>query len=176
MSLRSTKPSPSTPRDSGHGRRRLDRRLQQRVGASDVVQEAYLDASKRLAEYLANPTMPFFLWLRFLTGQKLMEMHRRHLGVKARDAAREVSIYGGSIPEATTTMLAEKLLGRFTSPSHAAMRAEMKIRLQDALNSMEPVNREVLALRHFERLDNAETAQVLGMPFTVSRSRCGENP
>ena len=59
---------------------RLDQRLQGRIDASDVIQEAYLEASTRLEDYLRRPTMPFYLWLRFLTGQKLLELHRHHLG------------------------------------------------------------------------------------------------
>ena len=99
---------------------RLDRRLQGRVDPSDVIQEAMLDASRRLAEYRQNPTMPFFLWLRFLTGQRLLEQHRRHLGAQGRDAGREISLYRGAMPEATTAALAAQLLGRLTSPSQAA--------------------------------------------------------
>src|SRR5215813_9820154 len=48
-------------------RLRLDRRLQGRLDPSDVLQEAYLDVVKRAPEYAANPTMPLYLWLRFLT-------------------------------------------------------------------------------------------------------------
>ena len=150
---------------------RLDRRLQGRIDASDVIQEAYLEASARLAEYLKQPTMPFFLWLRFLTSQKLLELHRHHLGAQARDAGREVSLYRGALPEASSADLAAQLLGHLTRPSAAAMRAEMKIRLQEALNSMEPLDREVLALRHFEHLNNAETAQTLGIQESAASKR-----
>ena len=79
-------------------RLRLDRRLLGRVDPSDVLQEAYLDIAARAAEYLANPTMPPFLWLRFLTAQRLSILHRKHLGVQARDADREVSLHRGAIP------------------------------------------------------------------------------
>jgi RNA polymerase sigma-70 factor (ECF subfamily) len=150
---------------------RMDRRLQGRIDASDVIQEACLEASARLAEYLKQPTMPFFLWLRFLTSQKLLELHRHHLGAQARDAGREVSLYRGALPEASSADLAAQLLGRWTRPSEAAMRAEMKIRLQDALNSMEPLDREVLALRHFEHLNNAETAQTLDIQESAASKR-----
>ena len=149
----------------------MDRRLQGRIDASDVIQEACLEASVRLAEYLKQPTMPFFLWLRFLTSQKLLELHRHHLGAQARDAGREVSLYRGALPEASSADLAAQLLGRWTRPSEAAMRAEMKIRLQDALNSMEPLDREVLALRHFEHLNNAETAQTLDIQESAASKR-----
>src|SRR5437016_1458467 len=123
---------------------RLDRRLQGRIDPSDVIQEAYLEASVRLAEYLRNPSMPFFLWLRLMTGQKLALMHRQHLGVQARDAGREVSLYRGALPEATSAALAAHLLGRLTTPSQDAIKAELKLSVQEALNSMDAIDREVL--------------------------------
>jgi RNA polymerase sigma-70 factor (ECF subfamily) len=140
---------------------RLDRHLQGRIDPSDVIQEAYLEAWTRLPEYLSNPSMPFFLWLRFLTGQRLVTLHRHHIGRRMRDPGREISLHGGAMPEATSAALAAQLLGHDTRPSEAAMRAELKIRLQEALNSLEPIDREVLSLRHFEQLSRAETAQVL---------------
>jgi RNA polymerase sigma-70 factor (ECF subfamily) len=142
---------------------RMDPRLQGRIDASDIVQETYLEASARLAEYLDNPTMPFFLWLRFLAGQKLVTLHRHHLGTQMRDAGREVSIYRGQLPETSSAALAAHLLGHDTRPSEAAVRAELKLRLQEALNCMDPLDREVLALRHFEQLSLAEMAHLLGL-------------
>jgi RNA polymerase sigma-70 factor (ECF subfamily) len=150
---------------------RLDPRLQGRIDASDVIQEAYLEASARLPEYLRQPAVPFFLWLRFLTGQKLAELHRHHLAAQMRDAGREVSLYRGSLPETSSAALAAQLLGHDPRPSEAAVRAERKLRLQAALNSMDPLDREVLALRHFEQLSNAETAQVLGLQESAASKR-----
>jgi RNA polymerase sigma-70 factor (ECF subfamily) len=150
---------------------RLDRRLRGRLDASDVLQDAYLEISRRLPEYVADPEKPFFLWLRFLTGQKLRELHRRHLGVQARDVQREISLYRGALPEASSVALAAQLLGRATSPSHAAARAEMKLLLQDALNSMDALDREILALRHFEELSNAEAALLLEISTTAASNR-----
>lgn len=142
---------------------RLDRRLQGRIDPSDVLQEAYIDAVRRVAEYSASPTMTPFLWLRLLTAQRLQVLHRAHLGAKARDAGREVSLHDGVLPEADSRSLAARLLGDFTTPSRAALRGEVQISIQDALNAMEPIDREILALRHFEELNNNETATVLGI-------------
>jgi RNA polymerase sigma-70 factor, ECF subfamily len=150
---------------------RLDRRLQGRIDASDVIQDAYQEAWTRLPEYLRQRPATFFLWLRFLTGQKLLELHRHHLGTHMRDAAREVSLYRGTLPETTSAALAAQLLGRDPRPSEAAIRAEMKIRLQEALNTLDPLDREVLALRHFEHLNNAETAEVLGLERSAASKR-----
>jgi RNA polymerase sigma-70 factor, ECF subfamily len=150
---------------------RLDQRLQGRVDASDVIQESFLDASAGLAGYMQNPVLPFYLWLRFLTGVRLAKVHRHHLGTQMRDAAREVSLFRGSLPHTSSAALAAHLMGRESRPSEAAMRAELKLRLQDVLNSMEPLDREILALRHFEQLATAETAQVLGIKEAAARKR-----
>jgi RNA polymerase sigma-70 factor (ECF subfamily) len=152
-------------------RLRLDRRLQGRIDPSDVIQDASLEAATRLPEYVGNPTMPFFLWLRLLTGQRLQILHRRHLGARMRNAAREVSVYRGALPEATSVALAAQLLGRDTRPSEAAVRAERKLRLQEALNGMDPLDREALALRHFEYLTIAEAAHVLGITPAAAGKR-----
>jgi RNA polymerase sigma-70 factor (ECF subfamily) len=142
---------------------RLDQRLQGRIDASDVIQEAFLEALKHLSEYLREPTMPLFLWLRGITGNKLLELHRHHLGTQMRDARREVALYRGTLPETTSAALAAQLLGHVTRPSEAAIRAEAKVHLQEAINGMDPLDREVIALRHFEQLTPAETARVLGI-------------
>jgi RNA polymerase sigma-70 factor (ECF subfamily) len=152
-------------------RLRMDRRLQGRVDASDVLQEAFVDFAARLEEYVRQPDMPFFLWLRFLTGQRLQLLHRHHLGTKMRDADREVSLHRGPMPQATSVSLAAQLLGRFTSVTKAVQRAEMQLILQEAINSMDPVDREILALRHFEELSNVETAEVLGIKPSAASSR-----
>jgi RNA polymerase sigma-70 factor (ECF subfamily) len=150
---------------------RMDNRLQGRVDPSDVIQEAYIDATRRLHEYAKDPSMPFFLWLRYLTGQRLVAAHRRHLGAKARNVGREISLYRGAYPETTTANLAAQFLGRLSSPSRAAIRIEQKLRLQEAINSLEAIDREILALRHFEQLSNGEAAQVLELDPSAASKR-----
>jgi RNA polymerase sigma-70 factor, ECF subfamily len=142
---------------------RLDQRLQGRIDPLDVVQEAFLEASEHRAEFFQNPSVTLLLWLRGIVGNKLLELHRFHLGTRMRDAGREVSLYRGTMPEASSAALAAQLMGHATRPSEAAVRAEVKIRLQEALNVMDPIDREVIALRHFEQLTLAETAHVLGI-------------
>src|SRR5437763_4179287 len=117
---------------------RLDARLQARIDASDVIQDAYLEVAARLEEYLREPRLPLFLWLRLVVGERLTFLHRYHLGTHMRDAGREVSIYRGAVPMASSAALAAQLLGRHTSPSQAAVRAERALRLQEALNALEP--------------------------------------
>src|SRR5712691_3107438 len=129
---------------------RLDWRLQARLDASDVIQDAYLEVARRLEEYLREPRLPLFLWLRLVVGERLTWLHRHHLGTHMRDAGREVSLYRGAVPMASSAALAAQLLGKHTSPTQAAVRAERMLRLQEALNTLEPVDREILSLRHFE--------------------------
>ena len=152
-------------------RLRMDRRLQGRVDPTDVVQEAYLAVRGKFPQYSADPRLPFFLWLRLEVGQKLVDAHRFHLGAQMRDAGQEVSLHCGALPQVTSLSLAEYLLGKLTSASRAAMRAELKLRVQEALNSMDPHDREMLILRHFEELSNAEAAQVMGIKPSAAVNR-----
>jgi RNA polymerase sigma-70 factor (ECF subfamily) len=150
---------------------RLDRRLRGRVDPSDIIQDAYIDAATGMAEYARSGDMPFFMWLRWLTGMKINAAHRKHLGCRVRDAAREISIERGIMPQATTAALAARLIGRVTSASAIAMRQERKVRLQEALEAMDPIDREILALRHFEELTNGEAAQALGLQESAASKR-----
>src|SRR5262245_28180666 len=152
-------------------RLRLDRRMLGRIDPSDVLQDAYLDIARRFGEYAAAPSVPFYLWLRALTGQRLIDLHRRHLGAQMRDAGQEVSLYRGALPAASSASLAQHLLAGLTSPTQAAVRAEMQLQLQEALHSMNPLDREVVVLRHFEELNNIETAAVLGIEPPAASKR-----
>ena len=149
---------------------RLDRRLYGRVDASDVVQEAVVEAARRLSDYAKSPPMDFYLWLRQLATQKLIDAHRRHLGAKKRSAGQDIAIHRGG-PEASSLSLANQLLGKLTTPTRAAMRAELQQKVQEALAHLDPVDREVLVLRHFEQLTNEETAQVLGLSRSGASKR-----
>src|SRR5882724_6830231 len=90
---------------------RLDWRLQARLDASDVLQDAYLQVSQRWEGYFQKPAMPFFLWLRLGVGEQLVLLHRQHLGTKKRDASREISLFREAFPAATSAALAAQLLG-----------------------------------------------------------------
>ncbi|MCH5376036.1 MAG: sigma-70 family RNA polymerase sigma factor, partial [Planctomycetes bacterium] len=150
---------------------RLDRRLQGRVDPADVLQEAFVEVTRRRKELPHETDMALFVWLRFLVLQKLLEVHRRHLGVQARNATRDVSLYDGGAPHVTSAVLAAQLLGKLTSPSQAAIRAEMKYRLEQTLNAMSSLDREIIVLRHFEQLANAEAAHVLGISESAASTR-----
>jgi len=150
---------------------RLNRLLQGRVDDSDILQETYLEAAKRLPDYLVNRPLPFFLWLRHITGEKIIDVHRRHLGAKMRNAGNEISLHRGPMPGASSASLAAQLMGRLTSPSHAAVKAETRLRVQEVLNAMDPLDREILTLRHFEQLNNVEVAETLEMNESTTSSR-----
>ena len=152
-------------------RLRIDRRLQGRVDPSDVLQEAYVDLAQQMPSYVDNPKLPFFLWLRLLVGQRLMRVHRQHLGAAMRDAGREVSLHRGPLPHASSASMAAQLMGRFTTASEAASRAERKLRIQAVLDRMDDLDREIIALRHFEELSNGEAAAVLGLSKSAASNR-----
>lgn len=145
---------------------RLDRRLRGRVDAADVIQEACLEAYERLPAYLANPEMPIHLWLRFLVGQRVLIVHRQHLGTAMRDPGREQAW-----PDSTSDGLAEHLIAVGPSPSQDAARAEAHFYLRQAIDSMDAMDREVLTLRHFEQFSNVEVAQLLGIETSAASKR-----
>jgi len=124
---------------------RLDTRLQGRLNASDVIQEAYVEVAERLQEYLRDPKLPLFLRLRLVVGERLIRLHRHHLGTQMRDAGREVSLYRGALPAASSAALAAQLLGRHTSPTQAVVRAERILRVQEALNA---IPRDLVTIVH----------------------------
>jgi RNA polymerase sigma-70 factor, ECF subfamily len=150
---------------------RIDARLRGRIDASDVLQDGFVDLAKRVESYLRDPGLPVFLWMRLVVSDRLAVVHCHHLGTALRDAGREVSLYRDPLPQASSAALASMLLGRMTSPSNAAIRAEQILQVQEAVNSLEPLDREVVALRHFEQLTRAETAVVLGISEEAGAKR-----
>jgi RNA polymerase sigma-70 factor (ECF subfamily) len=150
---------------------RIDYRIAPRVSDSDVLQEAYIAAAKRLDHFKRQQEMPAFLWLRLLVGQQLVDLHRQHLQAEMRDVRKEVSL-GQNGPSPHTSMaIAAQLVGRMTAVSEVVARAERIERLEATLNQMDPIDREVIALRHFEELSNVETAKVLGIEPAAASKR-----
>ena len=142
---------------------RLAGPLRGRLGPEDVLQEAFLAASQRLKHYAESPATSPFIWLRMIVNQTLIDLHRQHLGAQKRDAARELSVDAAPYGQATSASVAIQLVGIFTSPSGAAARADVLGLVQAAIEGMDAIDREVLALRHFEELTNSEVAQALGI-------------
>lgn len=151
---------------------RLDARLRGRIDPADVVQEVFAEASAHRDDYFrANPVPPLFLWLRGVAANKLLELHRHHLGAHMRDARRELSLDAPRGTEDTSGALCAHLTGGLTRPSVAAARGEVRARLAQALGGMDATDREVLAMRHFEQLTNAEAAHVLGVRERAAAKR-----
>lgn len=148
---------------------RLDPRLAGRVAPSDVLQDAYIDALKRYPHYFDKPDLPFFGWLRLVVGQRLADVHREHLAAKKRDVRQEQHL-GGS-PRGSAACLASCVAASLTSPSGAAARNEDLAMLEQALGELDDIDREILLLRHFEELSNAETAAVLGLQAPAASKR-----
>lgn len=149
---------------------RIDPRLNGRVDASDVLQETCLDVIQGAKDYAKHEDFPFFLWLRLMTGRRLMNTHRKHLGAQKRNAAREVNRVRNA-PDATSMSIADFLVGNITSASQVVQREESRQKLVAALDEMDPVDREVLTLRHLEELSNNEVAQELGLSKAAASNR-----
>src|SRR5215207_8641063 len=153
---------------------RLDARLRGRVDAADVVQDAYLEAADHRDDYFRGPAVPLFLWLRGVVANKLLEVHRHHLGAQMRDAGREAAAAAAppdAAADGTSGALVDRLSAHATGPQTAAARDEVRARLRDALAGMDATDREALALRHFEQLTNGEAAAVLGIEERAAAKR-----
>lgn len=140
---------------------RLDPQLAARLEPDDVLQEAWLAALKRVDHFLDHSDLPMFVWLRLMVGQTIVDIHRHHLGSQMRDAYRELTLSHRDLSHSTAASMVSQLLGKAASPSQAAVRDETARQLRDSLEAMDPIDREVLALRHFEELSNNEVAEVL---------------
>ncbi|QDT65601.1 ECF RNA polymerase sigma factor SigW [Calycomorphotria hydatis] len=142
---------------------RIDPRLVGRVDPDDILQESWMNSAQRIDSFPKESSLSSFVWFRLIVNQTLIDVHRRHLSAQKRSAAKERSTTSGWSASSTTFSLSSHLLGHQTSPSEAAIREENAKMIDATLKDMSDVDREVLALRHFEELTNRETAEVLGM-------------
>ena len=142
---------------------RLDRVVQQRVDASDIVQDVLIEANRRLGDYLANPTMPFQLWLRHMARDRLIDAHRRHRVAASRSLDKEVSLEAIGAADRSRANLAGELADRELTPAAVATWRELERRFAAAVEQLEEDDRQIVLLRHFEHLTTAEAAEVLGL-------------
>lgn len=149
---------------------RLDPRLTARIDASDVVQEVHVEVTRRLPEYMARPEVPFFNWMRSLAKQKLIEIVRRHVHAQARDVRREQPLTPNFTADSSVA-LAGVLLEQVPSPSSAIGREEIKTIVEQAISSLDEIDREILILRHVEQLKTIEAATELGITQSTCRQR-----
>ena len=145
---------------------RLDERLRRRVDASDVVQEAQLEAARRLDEYLAKRPVPLGLWLRRIAHDRLAEAWRRHVRAARRAATREVML-----PDQSALELAHQLVAGVSSPSEHLARKERARLVREALAELPEVDREILLMRDYEQLSYADIGQVLEIRPVAARNR-----
>jgi RNA polymerase sigma-70 factor (ECF subfamily) len=146
----------------------LDTRLAGRFDASDVLQEAFLDAVRQLPAYLRQPRVAFYVWLRGVAWERLLNLQRQHAGAQCRAVGRELAL-----PAKSSALLARSLLAPGPSPSEILLQAELRQRLQRALARLDPEDREVILMRHFENLSNGEVAQALGIGDSGATMRYG---
>jgi RNA polymerase sigma-70 factor (ECF subfamily) len=150
---------------------RLDPAIVQRVDASDVVQEVMLEASRRLAEYLRHPAMPFLLWLRHLARDHLIDAHRRHHQARKRGVDREQPLARPAWADQSSLELAGQLVDPERTPASEAIQRELQDRLHAAIGQLEEADREVILMRHFEQLSNQEVAQALELTEPAASMR-----
>lgn len=150
---------------------RLDPRIRARVDAHDVIQETFLDVKSRYRTFIEEPAVSLFVWFRQLTLQVLIEFQRRHFRQK-RNVQKEVRLNLPNVDQSDTSQLiARELVGQLTSPSQAAIKAEELEQLNKALETLGETDREILALRHFEQLSNAEVAEIIGIKPAAASNR-----
>ena len=142
---------------------RMDRQLQRRVDASDIVQDVLIDANRRLNGYLENPQLPFHLWLRQMAQDRLIDAHRRHRVAAKRSMDRERPLVARPGPDRSTMELAAQLCDSEKTPAAAAEWNELQARFCEALDQLDEQDREVVLMRHFEKLTNSEVAQALDL-------------
>jgi RNA polymerase sigma-70 factor (ECF subfamily) len=148
---------------------RLDQRIRPRVDASDVVQEALTDAAGQLDAYLRDQPLPFLPWLRQLASEWISKTHRRHLMAQSRSISRELA--PASISDESAVELGRHFVARDTSPSNRMMRHELRDAVMAAVGELSARDREVLLMRHIEKLGTAEIADVLGMAESGVKAR-----
>jgi len=142
---------------------RLDRAIARRVDASDIVQDVLLEANDRLADYLADPRMPFHLWLRHMAKDRIIEMHRRHRGAQRRSLDREQSLASPQFRDQSSLNLAQMLVDNELTPAAENIRRELEQRFLTAVDQLEDDDRDIILMRHFEQLGNSEAAVALGL-------------
>lgn len=142
---------------------RLSDQIRGRVDPDDVVQEVYLEAEKRLRHYVDGDFPSLFLWLRLVVGQTLSKIHRTHLQTESRSVLREAGSGRSGLWGNTSLCLSQRFIAHMTSPSQVAVKGELIGEVRQALEGMNAMDQEVLALRHFEELTNQEVAVELGI-------------
>lgn len=148
---------------------RLDQKLRARVDASDVVQEAFIEAARRLPEYLEAPKMTPYLWLRQIGRQVLAVHYRAHAGTAKRAVDREID--AKTDLSVSSASIAGQLAASMMSPHSQVVRAELMHQLLQLVETMSADDREVLTLKQFEHLSFSEVAEELEISIDAAKKR-----
>jgi RNA polymerase sigma-70 factor, ECF subfamily len=147
---------------------RLDGELRRRVDASDVVQEAQLDAFRRLPDYLARRPMPFRLWLCKTAYERLLKLRRQHLHAQRRTMRHEQPL-----PNRSSMQLARRLLSGIGTPSQQVARREMTTKVAECLLQLSEMDGEILIMRSHEDRSYDEIGALLDIEPATARKRYG---
>ena len=147
---------------------RMDDRLSARIDPSDVVQETLMLAAQQLADYVQDPPLPFYPWLRQLACNRLAALYRRHLEADKRSIRREQSL---NISGESAIQLAERLACHESGPVQRAVRKEMCQRVRAALSALAESDREILILRHLEQHSYRDCAVILQVTEVAAKQR-----
>ena len=140
---------------------RLDRKVQQRVDVSDVVQDVLVEASGRLQKYLDDPVMAFHLWIRQIAWDRIIDTYRRHRVSAKRNMDREQPIAVPSGSNQSSMELAVQLRDPGLTPATAATQREITEQVEAVIELLNEQDREIILMRHYEHLSNLEIAEVL---------------
>jgi len=142
-------------------RMRLDQKIQGRIDVSDIVQEVFVEANRRLQDYLKNPSMPFHLWLRHIARDRIIDAHRRHRVSAKRSVDRERPLVARGGVDRSTLEFAAQLCDQQLTPAAAATRRELARRVEHAITQLADQDAEIIFMRHYEQLSNQEVALTL---------------
>jgi RNA polymerase sigma-70 factor (ECF subfamily) len=150
---------------------RLDQRIKRRIDVSDVVQEVLVEASRRLKDYLANPSMAFHLWIRQIAKDRIIDAHRRHRVSAKRSVDREQPLAAAGAVDQSTMDLAGQLCDQQLTPAAAATQRELAVHVQGAIERLHENDRDIILMRHYEQLSNQEIAAALGLTEPAASMR-----
>jgi len=152
-------------------RMRLDQKIQRRIDVSDVVQDVFVEANRRLREYLQAPVMPFHLWLRHIARDRIIDAHRRHRVSAKRSVDREQSLTPAGPVDRSTRELAAQLSDQQLTPAAAATQKELAQRVEQAIARLSDPDAEIIVMRHYEHLTNQEVALALSLSEPAASMR-----
>jgi RNA polymerase sigma-70 factor, ECF subfamily len=159
----------SNPKNDRHATRSETSRTHRRIDASDVVQEAFIEASRRLPEYLDAPKVSPYMWLRQIGRQVLAVHYREHVGTAGRTVHREAE--PGKCPIVNSESVAGQMAASVASPHSVIAKAELLQKILILIESMAPEDREVLSLKQFEQLTFQEVALELNVSMEAAKKR-----